>query len=200
MSAKAGFGYNPEWTQDILNYFRFKLLNKAVLPISATTRDQILEILNKGVTEGWSIDRMVQELQGADIPLSRARTIVRTEIGAAQFYGTELGKRSSPFVTVDRWISAHDSRVRHSHQDVDGHIIEEGDKFRVPIYRKNVIVGYDMMTGPGDPEASAGNVINCRCTKVTRAARDKDGNLVRRVSKISVILPESRPVMPVITI
>lgn len=195
---KAGFG-NERWVQDILNYFKYFLLSKAVLPISETTKKDILEILTKGQTEGWTIDQMVFELERKDMPLFRARTIVRTEIAKARFFGHELGKEDSPFKTVDKWIAAHDARTRHSHRDVDGQIIEEGGRFRVARYKGKLLVGYDMMIGPGDPDASPENVINCRCTKVTRLARDENGKLIRK-SKISVILPDNRPRMPVITI
>ncbi len=196
---KAGFGYNERWVQDILNYFKYFLLSKAVLPISETTKKDILEILIKGQTEGWGIDKMVFELEGKDMPLSRARTIVRTEIAKARFFGHELGKQDLGFKTVDKWISAHDARTRHSHREVDGQVIEEGGRFRVARYKSKLLVGYDMMIGPGDPDASPENVINCRCTKVTRLARDENGKLIRK-SKISVILPDNRPKMPVITI
>lgn len=177
---KAGFGFNEQWTEDILNYFRMFLLSKAVLPISDTTRNDILAVLTKGFTEGWGIDRMAFELERVDLPLSRARTIVRTEIGKAQFFGTELGRRDSGFETVERWISARDSRTRHSHREINGTVIETGQKFKVARYRDRVIIGYDMMTGPGDPEASPENVINCRCTKSVRAKRDAKGRPIKK--------------------
>lgn len=177
---KAGFGFNEQWTEDLLNYFRLFLLSKAVIPISDTTRNDILNVLNKGITEGWGIDKMAFELERIDLPLSRARTIVRTEIGKAQFFGTELGRRDSGFVTVERWIAARDHRTRHSHRQVNGTVIETGQKFQVARYRNNVVIGYDMMTGPGDPEASPENVINCRCTKSVRAKRDANGRPIKK--------------------
>lgn len=184
---KAGFGFNEVWTEDILNYFRLFLLSKAVLPISNTTRDDILSVLNKGITEGWGIDKMAFELERVDLPLSRARTIVRTEIAKAQFFGTELGRRDSMFETIERWISARDHRTRHNHRDMNGTIVETGVKFRVPRYRDNVIIGYDMMIGPGDPEASPENIINCRCTKSIRAKRDENGRPIKKMSAGSEI-------------
>lgn len=177
---KAGFGFNEVWTEDILNYFRLFLLSKAVLPISNTTRDDILAILTKGITEGWGIDKMAFELERVDMPLSRARTIVRTEIAKAQFFGTELGRRDSGFETIERWISARDHRTRHSHRNMNGVVVETGTKFQVPRYRDNVVIGYDMMIGPGDPEASPENIINCRCTKSIRAKRDENGRPIKK--------------------
>jgi uncharacterized protein with gpF-like domain len=180
IETKAGFGFNERWIEDILNYFRIFLLSKAVLPISDTTRKDILEVLTTGIKEGWGIDRMAFELERVDMPLSRARTIVRTEIAKAQFYGTELGRKDSPFETVEKWIAASDHRTRHSHREVNGTVIETGQKFKVARYRKNVIIGYDMMIGPGDPDASPENVINCRCTKSIRAKRDTNGRPIKK--------------------
>lgn len=177
---KAGFGLNEKWTQDILNYFRLFLLNKAVLPISATTKGDILNILNKGTAEGWGIDRMAFELERVDLPLWRARLIVRTEIAKAQYFGTELGKEESVFETQETWIAARDHRTRHSHRDVNGKVVPEGGRWQVARYRRNVIIGYDMMRGPGDPDASPENICNCRCTKSVRVKRDERGRLIRK--------------------
>lgn len=179
---KAGFGFDENWTREIINFFRTYLLTKAVIPISADTRKQIMDVLEKGFTKGWSIDQMATSLRSPELILWRARMIARTEISKAQFYGTELGKRDSGYQTVTEWISVNDTRTRHSHKLMDGKKVKEGDKFKVPRYRGKVLIGYDLMNGPGDPDASAGNVINCRCTVAVRAARDKKGRIIPRPS------------------
>lgn len=188
---KAGFGFDEEWTKSILEYFRLYLLSKAVLPISATIRAKILATLNQGIAEGWGIDRMAFEIEGAGFRLARARLIVRTELLKAQFYGEELGKHAADFETVEEWISAHDHRVRSSHRKVDGETIESGGRFKVDRIRNKVVIGFDMMKGPGDPEASIENIANCRCVRAVRAARDEKGRIIRKRNKsnISVILP-----------
>lgn len=186
---KAGFGFDEKWTNAIIDYFLKALLNKSVIPISQTTKEQILSILQKGQREGWGIDRMVFELKNSDITIYRARLIVRTEIAMAQHFGKNLGKEETSFETKEEWISANDARTRHSHRDVDGKQIREDGKFKVPRYRGNAIIGYDLMTGPGDPTASPENICNCRCTSAVVAMRDSNGKLIRkRLQKDLVIL------------
>jgi len=201
---RKGFGKDEQWTLAILNYFRLFLLNKAVLPISAETREAILRILNKGIDEGWSIDKMAFELENSNFPLYRARMIVRTEIAKAQFYGRQLAEQDSEYELTKTWIAADDARTRPSHHKIDDKRIPYDAKFAVDMYRGRRKVGVELMDGPGDPNASAGNVINCRCILSVRAARDKNGRLIpkqRSNSNISVILPGRfvRP-EPVITI
>lgn len=193
--AKAGFGFDAAWIAEILEYFQLYLLNKAVLPITTSVRNTILEILTKGVQEGWGIDRMAFEIRNSQMPVWRARAIARTEILKAQLEGQKIGARDSEWETVKTWISAHDSRTRHSHRDVDATKLPDAERFKVPIYRGELIIGYDNMLGPGDPAATAGNVINCRCTLSYRAARDKNGRLIKKInrnSRIAVILPNQR--------
>lgn len=189
---KAGFGKDEQWTAAILNYFRQFLLNKAVLPISESIRADILSILNRGINEGWSIDKMAFELEQADFPLWRARMIVRTEIAKAQFYGRQLAEQDSEWKLNKTWVAADDARTRPSHHKIDDKTIAYDNKFSVDMYKGRVRIGVELMDGPGDPTASAGNIINCRCVLSVRAARDKNGRLIpkqRSNSNISVILP-----------
>jgi hypothetical protein len=179
-----GFGSDQEWIDLIHQYFRLQLLTDAVLPISSTTMDDIRAILTTGTQEGWGVDKMAFELEHSDIPLWRARMIVRTETLKAQHYGKKAAEEESEFVTNKQWISAEDHRVRHSHRAADGQTVSTEGKFHV-LRRSG---GFDMMDGPGDPNASAENVINCRCTMAVRAARDSNGRLIRK-RKISVLLP-----------
>lgn len=181
---KEGFGFNEQWTRDILNFLKQYILDKAVLPISDPSKQMILNILDQGTREGWSIAQMASKILASDVPAWRAKLIVRTELSMARFIGNELAKRDSKWETEDTWISAHDTRTRHSHRLVDGDTIGEGGRFKVPIFKSvggvDVQIGWDIMKGPGDPNASAGNICNCRCTKVTRAVRDENGRLIRK--------------------
>lgn len=190
-----GFGLDEQWIAQIISYFNSFLLNKAVIPISETTRQQIFNVLSRGEAEGWSIDRMAFELRSDKLLLWRARMIARTEILKAQFYGAQLAEQESEWETVNQWISAHDARTRHSHREVDGKQVHNGQRFRVNRYRGTVLLGIDFMLGPGDPNASAENVINCRCTVAPRLARDKNGRIIAKnagSNRISVILPGER--------
>jgi hypothetical protein len=174
------FGFDDEWYRQILEYFRLYLLNKAVLPITLSMKDSINSVLEKGLAEGWGIDKMAFEIANDPYTLMIARRALRTEIVKAQGYGKELGERDSDFESDKIWIAARDHRTRHSHREMDGRRLPFKEKFSVNRYKGKVLIGTEQMDGPGDAEASAANVINCRCTLVVRAARDENGRLIRK--------------------
>jgi len=123
-----------------------------------------------------------------DVNLARAKLIARTENVQAQFQGEEIGKQSSEWETEDTWISAHDHRVRSSHRKVDGEVIPDGGRFKVDRVRDGIVIGHDMMKGPGDPNAHIENLANCRCVRSATVVRDERGRLIRK-SKNIVALP-----------
>lgn len=175
----ANFGYNSEWSEQIIAYFREFLLNKAVIPISQTTRDQIMAVLQQAVNEGWSYDKIAAEFADPTMLLWRARRIARTETLIASNYGLKLAAEKSEYETGKEWISANDHRTRHGHRKVDGEVVDEDGRFAVGIYtKKGILIRTEMMFGPGDPEASAENVINCRCTRALVPMRDERGRLI----------------------
>lgn len=89
----------------------------------------------------------------------RAQTIARTEVVGANNQGglaswSAMASASGRTVTKT-WLATEDSRTREAHADIDGTEVGIDDTFDVD---------GDAMNGPGDPNADAGNVINCRCT------------------------------------
>ena len=189
MEKKAGFGLDFDFLKRIIAFLNQFAFSKVVLPITQTTRKDILEVLIEGQNNGWGVSKIIEELDPVDMSRRRAETIVRTESLRAMQYGQESAARDSRWQTEKRWISAHDSRTRTSHRIVDGMKVDEGQRFPVPIIKKGIQQGIDLMLGPGDPQASAGNVINCRCTLVTVAKRDARGRLVKKQNQnISLIL------------
>lgn len=174
----ASFGFNAEWAEDIIAYFKLHLLERAVYPISQTTRDQILAVLEQGQREGWGYERIADALRDPELLLWRARMIVRTETLIASDIGRKLAANKSEYETGKEWIAANDHRTRHSHRAVDGEVIAQDAKFAVSIYKGNLPIGVEMMTGPGDINASPGNVINCRCTMALVPLRDESGKLI----------------------
>lgn len=183
---KAGFGFNEEFLREILFYFNQFLLNKVILPISETTKNQILQVISEGIANGWGAEKIADALQSPELLLWRARMIVRTESNKAMNYGQRLGEAKSIWETEKVWIAANDHRTRHSHHKVDDVMIDFKDRFLVPIYKGILQVGVDFMAGPGDPQASAGNIINCRCTLGFKAKRDENGRLIRKKSSVLV--------------
>jgi hypothetical protein len=189
-----GFGINEELIAEIISYFKNYLLNKAVIPISETTKEQILEVLSKAQKEGWGVDKIAYELESSELSLYRARMIVRTETLKANFYGQKLGRDKAKWESEKTWLSASDHRTRHSHVQVNGMKRDDNERFPVPIYKRigkvDIQIGIDYMLGPGDLQASAGNVINCRCTLTHKAKRDENGRLIPK-RNVSVIQPGS---------
>lgn len=179
-----GFGFNQEWIDEIVNYFKLYLLNQATIPISESTRKQIQQILIIGEQKGWGIDEIARQLLSSELTLMRARLIVRTESAKAAFKGRELAKEKSPYELTSEWIAANDHRTRHSHHLVDGVVKKPGSKFPVPVFKRigkiDIQVGVDYMEGPGDPTAHKENVINCRCTTAERVVFDENDNPVMK--------------------
>lgn len=92
--------------------------------------------------------------------LSRAETIVRTEMG--RVFGTANqatlsdAAQSVPGMKK-QWIAEVDDRTREDHIDADGQIVGWDEPF---------IVGGEELDYPGDPAGSAEQTINCRCVSV----------------------------------
>lgn len=166
---KGTIGFNPQWTSEILNYFRLFLFNKVVLPISETTQDYIRRVLEEGIAEGWTIDEMVNRINRQDYLDGRVERILRTETNRAINYGNELAAKSYDFKTQKRWIAVHDSRTRHPHAEADGQTTDIDGSFSV---------GGETLDFPGDPNGSAENTINCRCHTEIITMRDRQGRLV----------------------
>jgi SPP1 gp7 family putative phage head morphogenesis protein len=100
----------------------------------------------------------------------QAERIARTETTAAANYAAVQSGSVSGFVMEKRWISALDKRTRDPHASTNGQRVGEKEMF---------IVGGENLLYPGDPNGSAGNVINCRCTIAVIPKKDKNGRLIR---------------------
>lgn len=170
-------GFNAEWTAQILEYFSKHLFDKVVLPITETTREYIEKIVSKGVEEGWSIERMVQEIEREDYLDGRVRRIVRTETNRAINYGNELAADKFEYKTQKRWVAVHDSRTRHAHLAADGQTVDQSGVYTV---------AGEQMEFPGDPSASAANTISCRCFSEIIAQRDNKGRLIPKEQQPAV--------------
>ncbi len=163
------FGFNAEWTEQILEYFNLNLYNKVVLPISETTQAYILDTVSRGVKEGWTIEEMVQHIEREDYLNGRVRRILRTEIGRAINYGNTLSEEKFEYKTLKEWNSLHDNRTRHPHLTADGQQVNLDGTFSV---------GGEQLQFPGDPAGSAKNTVNCRCLVLINAQRDEKGRLI----------------------
>jgi len=174
---RTSFGYNAEWTTQIIQYFSAHLFDKVVLPISETTKEYILKIISKGIDEGWSIQRMVEEIEREDYLNGRVRRILRTESNRAINYGNELAADKFEYKTQKRWVAVHDNRTRHAHLNADNQTVNQADTFSV---------GGEQLQFPGDPNGSPENTISCRCFSEVVAMRDSKGRLIPKEAQPQV--------------
>jgi SPP1 gp7 family putative phage head morphogenesis protein len=127
---------------------------------NATTKRNLRSTLAKGVEAGESFEDLAKRVRRTfnAASKSRARTIARTEVGHAITKGQLAGYRESKVVTLKRWNTALDDRVRDSHE-IDGQTVRVDEPF---------------ILGDGEPaqgprvgtdggRLSAHNSINCRC-------------------------------------
>jgi hypothetical protein len=168
-----GFGINPQFINDVMNYFAKFLLNKVVNPISQTTIDFINKVLDQAIAEGWGVDQTVKELEESDEPKWRARLIVRTETVRATNFTQLSAADNSEWEMEKQWIAIEDKRTRasHSHAGVDGQRISLYEPFS------------NGLMFPGDPEGPPEETCNCRCTMGYFAARDLNGDLIPKKNK-----------------
>lgn len=140
--------------------------------IQRTTRKRVVksirEELRQGVMEGEGEPDLGKRVQKtyAGFTKSRAVTIARTEVHNASNVASRQAAKSLDLPGMQKeWLSALDDRTRTfadgaqaDHTVMNGVKVDMNEKFAVP-----TVFGPELMDGPGDPTASAKNVINCRC-------------------------------------
>ena len=86
---------------------------------------------------------------GVRVAAARVRDRIRAAVDRVRGASSEVPPR-----LVKRWVTQHDSRVRHSHEEANGQRVELGAEFTV---------GGFALQYPGDPLGPPSEVINCRC-------------------------------------
>lgn len=156
------FKQDPDWLQRILLYVDIETIRKIV----GTTEGAIEKIIIAGLQEGLDVRQIATKIRAEGMTMARAKTIARTEIATASNGGSFQGALSSASNFKKRWVAFDDGLTRGS---------ELGDKFNhlsqtiddVDKHEPFIVSGEQMMF-PADKtmNASAGNIINCRCTQV----------------------------------
>jgi uncharacterized protein with gpF-like domain len=124
-------------------------------------------VMSESVGAGDGIAVMVGKLLAAtenvydNMSKSRAVLIARTESASSMNFGT-VKTYETAGVEKKTWLSTRDDRTRSE---------AKGDEFDHSIMMDVTVginekfdVGGEMLDYPGDPEGSAGNICNCRCT------------------------------------
>jgi hypothetical protein len=150
---------------DALEMFITEWVARRVTQIDRTTENQIRTVIRNGQAEGLSVPEIGKNIRDYAAPMSatRANIIARTETHTAANYGAQEAAQLTGLKMRKEWVSAQDERTRTSppdefdHAEADGQVVDMNEAFTVS--------GEQLMF-PGDPGASAGNLINCRCAVV----------------------------------
>lgn len=131
--------------------------------------------ITRGIASGMLYSDMMRNIaSAAKLPLSRARTIVRTEAGRVQEQATFDAAKGAKAVGADvvkQWSAILDGKTRDNHRRLDGQIREVEEPFEID--------GHKAMH-PHD-FGIASEDINCRCTMLTRARAALDADELKRL-------------------
>lgn len=131
---------------------------------------QISAEISRGISSGMSYNEIARNISWTtNAPMSRARTIVRTEahrITQASHYDAATQVKKKGVDIVLQWDASLDGDTRDTHRMLDGTIIEVGEYFES---------GGNKARYPGDFGDPAEDC-NCRCvlTERARSALDED--------------------------
>ena len=144
------------WMRLVMDYMATRGAQKIADDIAQTTKNQIAAIVARGLENGQSVVEIGGDISAkvGAVATLRANTIARTETHGAAGFGSLGTAQQTGLQLVKEWIAARDERTRLEHSSADGQTVQMNDPF---------IVAGERLQYPGDPNGSAGNVINCRC-------------------------------------
>ena len=144
-----------------------------ITSVHASLIQSIIDVIAKGYEDNLSVDQITRLLQ-RQFSWNRiqALRIARTETTTITNSSTLLAANESPYQMEKTWISVQDNRTRRPPQSVYDHLDMNGVK--VDYYNTFFVSGIEMEY-PGDPNAPAGTVINCRCKIAITLKEDADG-------------------------
>lgn len=141
---------------EVLNFNKAR--QNKIVGVGRTVFQQINGTVEESIKAGDSIDTMANKIRETfnDITKGRAKTIARTEAGAAYGQGRQVAMESAG-VQWKEWLTSGLPNVRPAHVQANGQRVRVTDKFEV---------GGEELDSPGDPNGSPENVINCNCVAV----------------------------------
>lgn len=126
-------------------------------------RQKISSAIVQGVLQGESIPKIANRLEAVgEMNHKAAIRNARTMMTGAQNAGRVAAMRRAKemgICVVNVWSAALDMRTRHEHRELDGQKREVGEPFVVPSSGEKILY-------PGDPDAAAHLLYNCRCALV----------------------------------
>ena len=151
------------WMRIVSDYVR-RYSGSKIRGIEDATLGLVRQALADGVEAGEGTDQLARRVAGTYDAFAgyRAERVARTEVVSASNLGSRAGALSTGLDLTHSWLATRDDRTRDIHASVDGQTQAMNDPYTVE--------GEELMF-PGDTSkgASAGNVVNCRCTETFQA-------------------------------
>ena len=168
---------NESFWNDV-NQFIALNTGRKIKTVQDTTKKVISRIIGQGVIAGETNKEIATRIRKKGKTLSKfqALRIARTETLGMYNSATDASVSETGLKFIRVWSTTKDLRTRRrkrksrfDHWIVDGQKRAQGEKF---------LVSGEALDFPGDPKASAGNIINCRC--VLMYERDRSNEISRR--------------------
>lgn len=141
---------------DVLDFVRSRRSNLETVMDEATAKE-VKRAIEQGMKESDTESDLVQRLTDLGIfGEARAQRIARTESHLAVMKGSHEAMKQNG-VKQRQWLAGLDERTREAHLEANGQVVGIDEPY---------IVDDEELMFPGDPEGSAGNVVNCRCTEL----------------------------------
>ena len=151
----------PDLVWRYLEEFSAMYMTRKIVSIETSLLNRINQIVRMGVAEGQTLPEISKRIVKTSNRATRssAAVIARTEVhGAMNYASTKTLMDVGAPDLVSEWVAVEDERTREDHRQADGKQVPIGQPFSV---------GGELLMYPGDPSGSAGNVINCRCVRIT---------------------------------
>lgn len=159
-------------------------------------RDTIQQSRAKKEDEADILRKLKVEASDKGVP-----TIVRTEVTRALNYGAYEAAKKMPFYVKKVWLSLHDMKTRRAKgKSPWDHWVPLGQTVAL---EEPFVVSGELIMYPGDPTASKGNIIGCRCGQEFEALKDSKGKIIMKPSLgegITVIRPSRSNITGITTI
>lgn len=178
---KNGFKYplfSEKFQGDLIDYYD-KFGGKKIVILQETYVKEVVKEIRKSTLLNETViqmrDRIYLTVNKPDFYKWQALRIARTETTFAMNSSKQLVGEVSGFVMEKVWSAKLDSRVRHTHGDMDKKAVEQNAFFDVGNVRLR-FPGDEF--GEGSRQDIAKEVINCRCSYGYRGKRGDDGKLI----------------------
>lgn len=161
VKARQPMGFTQRIVELMRQYYGIDLLNDAEL-MTRFSRQVIADVLSDAAITGLSINEIVRKLEThPEFNQMRARRIARTETVTSANGAAVIQAKESGLPMNKEWMAVNDARTRHSHRNIDGHVVGLDDAFNV---NGTMMMQPGVRDQPNGLKVPANEVVNCRCT------------------------------------